>query len=344
MKKRMKAAVFRPSMGLVVEDVPIPDIEKDQVLVKVADVGFCGSDRSMLESGNLPDGYIVGHEVSGTVSAVGSKVQGIAEGLHVIIRPTFCGDCPDCLNGRPYFCQHNRRSIGIGDLPGAFAEYFVAYPQMLIPIPEGVDSQNAALAEAFAASLHAIYCAGRKSGSALVIGGGPIGLATVMLLKMKGFYPVSLSEPVAGKLSLGLKVGADHAIDPVTEDLGQHAFLTTEGSGFETIFECSGVKTLVQQGMDVAARGGTVCVVSVMYDTAAISPATLNFKEIVLTGSYSNTHSENIQCLTWMANGKLDGRVLISDEITLEQLPRIYKEKICMGTAVKVMVRIGDAF
>ena len=344
MKNRMKATVFRQSKGLVWEDVPTPVIKNDQILVKVADVGFCGSDHSMIESGNLPDGYIVGHEVSGTVSAVGCDVRGVAEGLRVIIRPTFCGDCPDCTSGRPYFCQNDRRSIGIGDLPGAFAEYIVVYPQMIIPIPDGVDSRNAALVEAFAASLHAVKCAGRESGSALVIGGGPIGLATVMLLKINGFSPVSLSEPIAEKRALGLRIGADHAIDPAAEDLGQHAFFSTGGIGFDTIFECSGVKTLIQQGMDAAARGGTVCVVSVIYDTAEISPTTLNFKEITLTGSYSNTHAENRQCLEWMAAGKLDGRPLISHEITLDQLPRIYKERICTGTAVKVMVRIGESF
>ena len=344
MKKSMMAAVFRVSKGLVIEEVPVPGLEKDQVLVKVADVGFCGSDHSMLESGNLRDGYIVGHEVSGTISAVGSDVRGVAEGLRVIIRPTFCGTCPDCQTGRPYFCQNNRRSIGIGDLPGAFAEYFVAYPQMLIPVPDGVDSRNAALAEAFAASLHAINCSGRDRGSALVLGGGPIGLATIMLLKMKGFSPVSLSEPVAAKRILGRRIGADHVVDPVAEDLGQHAFLATGGDGFGTVFECAGVKSLLQQGLDLASRGGVVCVVSVIYDVAEISPATLNFKEVALTGSYSNTHLENRQCLAWMAAGKLDGRVLISDEISLEQLPLIYKERICTGSAAKVIVRIGEAF
>ena len=344
MQNRMKAAVFRQSKGLVFEDVPVPVIGNDQILVKVADVGFCGSDHSMIESGNLADGYILGHEVSGTVSAAGSDVRGIAAGLRVIIRPTFCGDCLDCKSGRPYFCQNDRRSIGIGDLPGAFAEYIAVYPQMIIPIPEGVDSRNAALVEAFAASLHAINCAGRESGSALVIGGGPIGLATVMLLKLNGFSPVSLSEPVADKRALGLQIGADHAIDPTAEDLGQHAFLTTGGIGFDTIFECSGVKALIQQGMNAAARGGMVCVVSVIYDNAEISPTTLNFKEVALTGSYSNTHAENRRCLEWMAAGKLDGRALISDEISLDQLPRIYKERICTGAAVKAMVRIGEAF
>lgn len=97
--------------------------------------------------------------------------------------------------GRPHLCTGGRRTIGIGDLPGGFAEYLVCFPEMLIPVPDGVDSRNAALAEAFAASLHAIRVSQAKSGSALVIGGGPIGLAMVRLLRILGYGPVAISEP-----------------------------------------------------------------------------------------------------------------------------------------------------
>lgn len=334
----MRAAVYRKGRGLVIEDLPIPPIEPDQVLVKVSHTGFCGSDHSMIESGGLPDGIILGHETSGTVVACGSQVENIPKGLAVIVRPTSCGTCPDCHSGRPYFCQQNRRTIGIGDLPGAFAEYFVAYVDMLIPIPEGVDFQNAALAEAFAASLHAVTCINRESGSALVVGGGPIGLALVKLLKIIGFGPVLLSEPVAAKRKLGLNFGADHVVDPLSEDLNQKVFMTTAGNGYDVVFECSGVPDQVQVCMDAAARGGIVCVVSVMYADAQITPMTLNFKEVLLTGSYSNTHAENQQCLAWMAQGQLDGRPLISDLISLDQLPQVYESRVHPGNATKVMV------
>ena len=334
----MRAAVYRKNKGLVIEDIPIPQIEQDQVLVKVSHTGFCGSDHSMIESGGLPDGIILGHETSGTVAACGSRVKQIPEGLAVIIRPSSCGDCLDCQSGRPYFCQQNRRTIGIGDLPGAFAEYFVAYADMLIPIPEGVDSQNAALAEAFAASLHAVNCANKKTGSALVIGGGLIGLALVRLLKIMGFKPILLSEPVTSKHDLALALGADHVLDPLTEDLNQKVFMTTAGSGYDLVYECSGVPDQVQVCMDASARGGIVCVISLMYADARITPMTLNFKEVWLTGSYSNTHAENEQCLAWMAQGKLDGRPLISDLISLDQLPEVYESRIQTGKALKVMV------
>ena len=246
--------------------------------------------------------------------------------------------------GKPCFCQHNRRSIGIGDLPGGFAEFVKVLPGMLIPVPDGVDSRNAALAEAFAAAYHGIACAGENRGSALVLGGGPIGLALVRLLKLEGFGPVALSEPVPEKRGLALEYGADAVVNPLQRDLNGFVFETTSGVGFETVFECSGVLDNVQAGLDACARGGVVCIVSVMMKPVAFLPATLNFKEVRLTASYSNTHEENRLCLDWMAKGKLDGHPLISDLITLDELPRVYQEKIHTGKALKVMMKIGEEF
>jgi 2-desacetyl-2-hydroxyethyl bacteriochlorophyllide A dehydrogenase len=340
----MKAIVYRTAGGIVSEEVALPKIDDDQVLIKVANTGFCGSDHSMIKSKGLSDGYILGHEASGTVVEIGKNVQDVKQGMRTMIRPTFCGGCIDCKSGRTYFCQNNRRSIGIGDLPGAFAEYVAVYPQMLIPVPYGVDSRNAALAEAFAASLHAVNCAGGKNGSALVTGGGPIGLALVNLLKILGFGPVILSEPIEAKRNLGIALGADQVVDPYTEDIDRIAFLQTSGRGFDNVFECSGVPELVQYCLNATARGGRVCVVSMTFQEAVITPMTFNLKEVWLTGSYSNTHEENIQCLKWMAAGKLDGRQLITDSVSLDELPGIYKKRIETGLAVKVMLEIGEEF
>lgn len=340
----MKAAVYRKDRGLVIEDVPMPEVDDEGVLVKVANTGFCGSDHSMIANGIAPDGYILGHEISGVIVEVGKKADDCETGTRVIIRPTYCGTCPDCKMGKPYFCPNNRRSIGIGDLPGAFAEYIKVYPQMVISVPDGVDSQNAALAEAFAAALHGINISRKEKGSALVIGGGPIGLALVRLLKIIGFGPVVLSEPLAEKRAIAESFGADGVIDPFTEDLGACIFNTTGGIGFEAVFECSGVADAIQTAMDAAARSGTVCVVSMNFGQISISPTTLNFKELWLTGSYSNTHEENVQCLQWMQAGKLDGRALITDLITLDELPRVYTERIHTGKAIKVILQIGEEF
>ena len=340
----MKAAVYYQSKGLVVEDVPMPRMADDQVLVQVVNTGFCGSDHSMLEGGSLPDGTILGHEISGIVVDMGAEVKGPEEGTRVIVRPTYCGLCRECVMGKPYLCQVNRRSIGLGDLPGAFAEYITVFPQMLIPVPDGVDSQNAALAEPFAASLHGITCSRKHGGSVLVMGAGTIGLSLIQLLKLTEFGPIVVSEPVKEKRDLARTFGADFTVNSFAKDLNQHIFESSNGIGFETVFECSGVSASVQNAMNFVAKGGTVCIISVIFNEIDIQPLTLTFKEIWLTASYSNTHEEYIQCLRWMAEGRLDGRPMITDLIHLEQLPQTYRDRIHTGKAIKVMLRMGEEF
>lgn len=340
----MKAVVVRRGHGIVLEEVPLPTLEPGQVLVKVSNVGFCGSDHTIIESGLFPEGYILGHEMSGTVVDLGTETTGPSPGDRVILRPSFCGRCVDCVDGRPYFCKVNRRTIGVGDLPGAFAEYVRAYPEMLIPIPTGVDSRNAALAEPFATALHAMEQSQRKGGAALILGGGPIGLCLVKVLKMHGFGPVVLSEPVEFKRGLGKAVGADEVVDPFHQKISEWAQAYTQGAGFGSVFECSGVPANLQTSIECVANAGSVCVVSVILGEAMIQPFPVTMKEICVKGSFANTHEENKRCLGWMAEGKLDGTPLISDAILLDDLPRIYGEKIRTGQAAKVMIRVGEEF
>ncbi len=341
----MKAAVYRRSTGLIIEEVPEPEPGPEFVLIKVSNTGFCGSDRSLIESGLLADGTILGHEVSGVVAGWGSEVRGMTEGSRVVVRPTFCGQCRDCRMGKPQLCTRSRRTIGIGDLPGAFAEYVTVYPQMVIPIPNGVDSRNAALAEPLASALHGIRASGSRGGSALVMGGGPIGLAAVGLLKLLGFAPIALSEPLKPKRELGKLFGADHSFDPCAQDLRQASREWTKGVGFETILECSGVAENVPLAFELVATGGSVCMISILFKGITLSqPMAMNFKEFRFTASYSNTHEENRECLDWLAGGAIDARPMISDLIGLDRLPSIYRERIHPGSAVKVMLQIGDEF
>ena len=89
----MKAAVYRKNKGLVIEEIPMPEAGEDGVLIKVSDTGFCGSDHSLIESGLLPDGIILGHEASGTVCDRGRQNGALQDGVRVIVRPTYCGLC-----------------------------------------------------------------------------------------------------------------------------------------------------------------------------------------------------------------------------------------------------------
>jgi len=342
----MNAVTYRKGTGLKYEQVPRPVPDPDQVLVEVSNVGFCGSDHTMVVHDYLPDGHILGHEVSGVITEVGSQVKGHAPGDRVTIRPNFCGKCPDCLAGRTPLCAVDRKSIGTGGpWQGGFAEYLPAYADMLISIPAGTDSQNAALAEVFATALHAIRSSGVKGGSALVLGGGPIGLSVVQVLTLLAFDSVVLSEPVPFKREIGSAFGADVAINPFEEDLKEFTRRFTEQRGFDVVFECSGVPTNIQTGIDCATAGGTVSILSIMADNVTINPLSMNcYREIRLVGSFSSTQEENRQCLQWMASGQLDGRRMISDVITLKELPEIFETRIHTGKALKVMLQVGSEF
>lgn len=341
----MKAVIFHHDRGLVYEDAPRPVPGAGEALIRVTDTGFCGSDHSLIAQKAVPDAYILGHEVSGVVAVTGASVQGITAGTPVMIRPTFCGACIDCREGRPHQCEVRRRTIGIGDLPGGFAEYLTVPTPMLIPIPKGVDSENAALAETFASALHGLRCAGTRGGSLLILGGGPIGLAAVRLAKILAFGPIVLAEPVPAKRAIGLSYGADHVLDPLTENLDEKSRDWTDGRGFGTVLECSGLPTNVARTVEWVAKGGVVCIISVILAPITFPLAVLiNVKECRITASLSNTHEENRDCLNWMARGDIDARPLISDRIALEELPRLYRERIHPGKAVKVLMKIGEAF
>jgi threonine dehydrogenase-like Zn-dependent dehydrogenase len=340
----MKAVVFRQSRGLVYEEVPDYPVGPDEVLVRVADTGFCGSDHSLVAVGLLADGTILGHEISAVVAEKGAAAAGPPPGTRVCIRPTYCGQCANCLRGKTQLCRVHRRTTGIGDLPGGFAEYVKVFPQMLIPIPEGVDSRNAALAETFASALHAIHCTGPEKGSALVMGGGPIGLSAVRLLKILDYAPIVLFEPVREKREIGLQYGADYVFDPGEKELNGKIMDLVQG-GFAKIFECSGVTANIGRAMHLAADCGQVCIVSVIFKPVELpEPYLVNFKEISLTASISNTHEENRQCLDWMAAGLIDARPLISDVVPLAKLPEIYKTRIDSGLAIKALLQVGEEF
>jgi len=343
--KNMKAIVYRRPGGLVFEEVPKPEVGENEVLIRVANTGFCGSDHSLLESGLVPDGYILGHETSGVIEALGKDVENLRIGSRVMVRPTFCGKCRHCLDQKPHLCTRNRRTIGVGDLPGGFAEYVKVFPQMVIPLPEGVDSQSGALVETFASALHGIRRSGVGLGGALILGGGPIGLAAVQLAKILGFSPIALSEPIEAKRSLGERFGAEFIIDPLSGDLSQIVSERTQGAGFDLVLECSGVPGNVQVALDAAAKGGTVCIVSVFFKPVVIDrPLVLFLKELKLAVSASNTHEENYQCLEWLREKKLDARTMISDWISLEGLPGLYRDRIHPGKVTKAMIQIGEEF
>src|SRR5216110_2961098 len=234
--KTMKALVKAESKpGLWLQEVPVPEIGINDVLIRVDRTGICGTDLHIYgwdawAQETIPVPMVVGHEFVGEVAAVGSNVSDFQVGDlvsgegHVV-----CGRCRNCLAGRRHLCAH---SIGLGvQRPGAFAEY-VALPMTNIWHQwEGIDEEVASIFDPFGNAVHTALTFPVLGEDVLITGAGPIGCMAAAVVKHAGARHVVVSDPISYRRDLALRLGATIAIDPRTSDLAavQRDLHMTEG-------------------------------------------------------------------------------------------------------------------
>ena len=218
MKNLMKAAVFYGKHDIRVENIPVPEIKGDEVLVKVAYCGVCGTDVHIFEGdkgcAEVHPPIVLGHEFAGEIVAVGENVKNRKAGDRVDVDPNvLCEACPACLAAKGHFCEH---MTGIGTMVnGGFAEYVAVPAKQTHLVSAKTDLKAAAMTEPLACCLHGIDMCGIVPGDkVLVIGAGMIGLLMLQLARLSGAAFVAVSEPVAAKREEAAK-SADS--DDVTE-------------------------------------------------------------------------------------------------------------------------------
>jgi L-iditol 2-dehydrogenase len=247
----MKALVFAEPRRAVVEDVDVPRIAADEVLVRSRNVGICHSDFELYEGRYIiPVAYpiIPGHEWSGEIAEIGPAVESLKPGDRVV------GECV-VNNGDDHF--------GFS-ISGANAEYFVAKASWLHPLPEELSFAQGAFVEPFSVAYSASVAAGGIDASdrVAVIGGGPIGLLCVMAAATMG-GSVTLVEPQAQRRELGLQVGAAGTLDPSAGPLREQALEATDGRGFDVVIEAAGVPAAMAAALPIAALNGRVVMVGI---------------------------------------------------------------------------------
>jgi len=184
----MKAAAFSRQNEMAVIDAPEPTAGAGQVVLKVHDCGICGSDLHACQYGmGMPAGSIMGHEFCGEIREIGTGVSGFKIGDRVAGLPfVFCGECERCTSGMEIHCHH-LKGLGLGQLPGAYAEFVACPAGSLFKLPGNISSRDGALVEPLSVGLHAVKRSRLKAGmTVLVMGAGPIGLATLTWAKAKG--------------------------------------------------------------------------------------------------------------------------------------------------------------
>jgi len=277
----MKAAVMVGQGKVEVQDVPEPAMGPEQIKVKIAYCGICGSElhsfQPEFQTGiatfrgppRVQKGpMIMGHEASGTIVEVGKNTKaGYKVGQRVAMDfRSYCGSCYYCRNKMPHFCER------ITPASGAYAEYAVYNEDAIYPLPDNVSLEEGACLEPVSVAVHTIDIANPKPGSTMaILGGGPIGMLILEVAQKAGAAKILVSEPVESRRKIATQLGATVTIDPTKTSLEETTAKMTEGRGFDTVIDASGKIAVAKQAVNLADNCGTI-VWAAMYPGGAELP------------------------------------------------------------------------
>lgn len=339
----MIGAYFLGNQTIETRPLVLPEPGEGQVLVKVCACGVCGTDVHIYHGGkgsaDVTPPVILGHEFSGRIVKLGSGVTGLEEGQLITVDPNiYCGKCRPCRQGQKQMCHH-MKAVGV-NMDGGFADYCLVPYAQCVPVPEGTDPEVAALAEPLACCLHGIDRAGIRPGeNVLVIGGGTIGQIMLQLARLAGAAKVVLSEPVAARRELAVRLGADAAIDPIHENLNQRLSELLSKDGADVVIECVGSPRTSGQAIDAAAGCGRVLLFGVPDPESVLETKMYPIfqKELTIMGSFVNpdTHSRAVALLS---SGRMKLKELITNRFPVSQLENAIQMQVS-AESIKVLVK-----
>lgn len=323
----MRAAVFYKKHDLKIEEIDMPTVGPEDVLVKVMACGICGTDVHIFHGDEgaaaTPAGTVLGHEFAGIVEQVGVNVKGIAVGDRVCVDPNkLCNECDYCRSGIGHYCEH---MVGIGTtVHGGFSQYCAVPQSQVYKIADSTTYEMAAMAEPVACCVHGIDMCNISCGDTVaIIGGGMIDMIMLQLAKLSGAGKLILIEPVAEKRALAKKLGADLCIDPLGEDV-KEVLVKNSIQRISTVIECVGKIKTIQQAIEIAGKKSTVMMfgLTAPQEELSIRPFELFKKEIVLKASYINPYTQK-RALALIDSGKIDVTSMVYGREPLERLPEI---------------------
>ncbi len=295
----MRAVVYRGVNDMHVETVPVPRIGPGELLVKVATCGICGTDLKKIHTGSHSAPRIFGHEMAGTIVAVGEGMTRFAVGERVMVfHHVPCRQCYYCRKGTPAQCPLYKKvgvTAGFEPSGGGFAEYirvmdWVAASSGVVRIPDGVPFEQAAFVEPVNTVLKGVKLMNlAPDDTVLVIGQGPIGLMWAALSSRSGAR-VLTSDLYPERHAIAAKFGLRNPIHAGTENVVERVLAETDGRGADAVILAVGGTALIRTAMDATRCGGKVMLFAqTQHDQVAIDPAAVCMDEKTLLGSYSSS-------------------------------------------------------
>ena len=336
----MKACVYRaPGAPLEIAEVPDPVAGPGEIVIRVKACGVCGSDLHAASLNfRMPPGTIMGHEFSGVVEAAGSSVEGFERGDPVIAMSYLgCGRCEQCRMGEAQRCREVRQ-VGFGEVPGAYAELIKTRPGSVFKTPPGMSFREAATVEPLVVGLHAVHRSGLSAGeSCVVMGGGPIGLATMLWARFAGARAVVVSELNQHRRRVAMELGADAAVDPRMQNPAGVIEKMT-GAGPQIVFECIGAAGALAEAITYAQRFSRIAIVGVCTEEDSFAPVTAMNKELDLRFSLGMTRREVETAIAELKSGRIAVAPMITHTMPLEDLPKAFASLRLATNQSKVMV------
>ncbi len=292
----MKALVYTGPETMEYRDAPDPEVADGEVLLRVDRVGICGSDMHgyLGHDDRRPPPLILGHEAAGVITG------GARDGERVAVNPLIpCGTCRYCTAGAEHICP-NRQLISMKPREGAFAEWLKMPEENLFAIPDSMTFKEAALTEPLSVCWHAAKLAlrlddGNGSDTALVLGGGAIGLGTALCLKALGVSEITIVEPNEGRRAY------------LTDHCGQTVVDSAEAltGDVDIVADAVGYNATRQAATERVRPGGVVVHIGLGGGNAGLDVRRMTLQEIVVAGSYCYTKAEFRETIEAMAAGKL---------------------------------------
>jgi len=274
----MRAAVLTGISRIEIEEVPVPEPGDGWVRVRVEACGICGSDLKYYHGENpwslhtlgyqkaLPPRMILGHEIAGTISAVGPDVAPTRVGERVVaLCFQVCGTCPACRSGNEHLCpntQHLGHGAGFEDWdlnPGGYADECLVWASQAVPLPASVSFEDAVFLDGLGVAVHSVrHARVRKGSSALMLGCGPIGLLCAEVACAWGASTVVCADTNAVAREHAARLVSGPVLDPAEEDITSVALRATGGTGADAILDTTGSIVAQHAGVRALAPGGTI--------------------------------------------------------------------------------------
>ncbi len=339
----MNQAVLHAPLDVRLRQAPRPVPGPDEVLIAVARVGICGSDLHAYHGRhpfiNLP--VVPGHEFAGTIAEAGANVHNLAPGQRVTVEPSLvCGACTNCTHGRYNICEH-LRVIGC-QTDGALAEYLAVPAVKVLPLPDSLTWDQAALLEPLAVAIHAVRVARFQPGAnVLILGAGTIGLMVLQAARAFGAERVVITDLIPHRLALALGLGAERAVNPAQADLAQVLEETFGPPRADVTFECVGVAATVREAVRGARKGTRIVLAGVFAEEMPLNLGLVQDRELELVGTLMYAGDDFATAIWLVEEGRVRAEPLITHRFPLDRIAEAFATADDRERALKVLVEVG---